>query len=218
MRPFRCHVTILNTIDNLGKFDLMKSSNNDRSKPSSVDGNKVEEDLRKENESNDQEKKDNVNSTNNVNTISLTIRTASINKVNDVGKNIIIKLLFNLNMPALKDVSTFDFSRDDEDDDVVDGMNDLDTTIQVSPTPTTRIHKDHPHNQVIRDNGFQRGKIDKTLFVKRHKGDILLVQVYVDDIIFGSTKKELCLAFEKLMHEKFQMSSRENLHSSWDKK
>ncbi|GKD31200.1 putative ribonuclease H-like domain-containing protein, partial [Tanacetum coccineum] len=57
------------------------------------------------------------------------------------------------------------------------------------------------------DNGFQRGKIDKTLFIKRHKGDILLVEVYVDDIIFGSTKKELCFAFEKLMHVKFQMSS-----------
>ncbi|GKD36583.1 uncharacterized mitochondrial protein-like protein [Tanacetum coccineum] len=57
------------------------------------------------------------------------------------------------------------------------------------------------------DNMFQRGKIEKTLFIKRHKGDILLVQVYVDDIIFGSTKKELCFAFEKLMHEKFQMSS-----------
>ncbi|GKD29184.1 putative ribonuclease H-like domain-containing protein, partial [Tanacetum coccineum] len=57
------------------------------------------------------------------------------------------------------------------------------------------------------DNGFQRGKINKTLFIKRYKGDILLVQVYVDDIIFGSTKKELCIAFEKLMHEKFQMSS-----------
>ncbi|GKA90215.1 uncharacterized mitochondrial protein-like protein [Tanacetum coccineum] len=40
-----------------------------------------------------------------------------------------------------------------------------------------------------------------------HKGDILLLQVYVDDIIFGSTKKELCFAFKKLMHEKFQMSS-----------
>ncbi|GKC22660.1 putative ribonuclease H-like domain-containing protein, partial [Tanacetum coccineum] len=38
-----------------------------------------------------------------------------------------------------------------------------------------------------------------------HKGDILLVQVYMDDIIFGSTKKELCNAFEKLVHEKFQM-------------
>ncbi|GKB27319.1 putative ribonuclease H-like domain-containing protein [Tanacetum coccineum] len=57
------------------------------------------------------------------------------------------------------------------------------------------------------DNEFQRGKIDKTLFIKRYKGNILLVQVYVDDIIFGSTKKELCNAFEKLMHEKFQMSS-----------
>nr|GEY78832.1 hypothetical protein [Tanacetum cinerariifolium] len=52
-----------------------------------------------------------------------------------------------------------------------------------------------------------RGKIDKTLFIKRYKGDIFLVQVYVDDIIFGSTKKELCNAFERLMHEKFQMSS-----------
>ncbi|GJS65468.1 putative ribonuclease H-like domain-containing protein [Tanacetum coccineum] len=52
------------------------------------------------------------------------------------------------------------------------------------------------------DNGFQRGKIDKTLFIKRHKGDILLVQVYMDDIIFGSTKKELCIAFEKFTEAK----------------
>ncbi|GJU01046.1 putative ribonuclease H-like domain-containing protein [Tanacetum coccineum] len=57
------------------------------------------------------------------------------------------------------------------------------------------------------DNGFQRGQIDKTLFIKRVKSDILLVQVYVDDIIFRSTKKELCIVFEKLMHKKFQMSS-----------
>nr|GFC84911.1 putative ribonuclease H-like domain-containing protein [Tanacetum cinerariifolium] len=39
------------------------------------------------------------------------------------------------------------------------------------------------------------------------KDDILLVQIYVDDIIFGSTNKDLCKAFEKLMKEKFQMSS-----------
>ncbi|GJX31149.1 putative ribonuclease H-like domain-containing protein, partial [Tanacetum coccineum] len=57
------------------------------------------------------------------------------------------------------------------------------------------------------DNGFHRGKIDQTLFIKKQKGDILLVQVYVDDIIFGSTNKELCTEFEKLMHDKFQMSS-----------
>ncbi|GJU88538.1 putative ribonuclease H-like domain-containing protein [Tanacetum coccineum] len=39
-------------------------------------------------------------------------------------------------------------------------------------------------------NGFQRGKIDQTLFIKRQQGDILIVQVYVDDIIFGSTNKD----------------------------
>ncbi|GJV90490.1 putative ribonuclease H-like domain-containing protein [Tanacetum coccineum] len=55
------------------------------------------------------------------------------------------------------------------------------------------------------DNEFQRGKIDKTLFIKRFVGDF--TQVYVDDIIFGSTKKEMCNAFENLMHEKFKMSS-----------
>nr|GEX26137.1 putative ribonuclease H-like domain-containing protein [Tanacetum cinerariifolium] len=57
------------------------------------------------------------------------------------------------------------------------------------------------------ENGFQRGKIDQTLFIKWQKGDILLVQIYVDDIIFGSTNKDLCKAFEKLMKDKFQMSS-----------
>nr|GEV05442.1 hypothetical protein [Tanacetum cinerariifolium] len=57
------------------------------------------------------------------------------------------------------------------------------------------------------DNGFHKGQIDKTLFIKRHKDDILLVQVYVDDIIFGSTKKELSTKFEKLMRDKFQISS-----------
>nr|GEW55034.1 putative ribonuclease H-like domain-containing protein [Tanacetum cinerariifolium] len=59
----------------------------------------------------------------------------------------------------------------------------------------------------ILENGFQRGKIDQILFIKKQKGNILLVQVYVDDIIFGSTNKDLCKAFEKLMKDKFQMSS-----------
>ncbi|GJX43747.1 putative ribonuclease H-like domain-containing protein [Tanacetum coccineum] len=56
-------------------------------------------------------------------------------------------------------------------------------------------------------NGFRRGIIDKTLFIKKDTGDILLVQVYVDDIIFGSTNKSLCDEFEGLMHKRFQMSS-----------
>nr|GEY70922.1 retrovirus-related Pol polyprotein from transposon TNT 1-94 [Tanacetum cinerariifolium] len=57
------------------------------------------------------------------------------------------------------------------------------------------------------ENGFQRGTIDQTLFIKKQKRDILLVQIYVDDIIFGATNKDLCKSFEKLMKDKFQMSS-----------
>ncbi|GJV17460.1 retrovirus-related pol polyprotein from transposon TNT 1-94 [Tanacetum coccineum] len=57
------------------------------------------------------------------------------------------------------------------------------------------------------ENGFRRGTIDKTLFIKKIKNDILLVQVYVDDIIFGSTKESLSTDFEQLMHKRFQMSS-----------
>ncbi|GJX13399.1 uncharacterized mitochondrial protein-like protein [Tanacetum coccineum] len=101
----------------------------------------------------------------------------------------------------------------------------------VPTTPHTRIHKDHPIKHVIGnvqlfvqtrrmktsypEQGFLRfedpdhpdkvlrGKIDQTLFIKRKQGHILLVQIYVDDIIFGSTKKELCDEFEKLMKDKF---------------
>nr|GEX26269.1 putative ribonuclease H-like domain-containing protein [Tanacetum cinerariifolium] len=56
------------------------------------------------------------------------------------------------------------------------------------------------------DNGFYRGQINQTLFIKKQKGDILLVYIYVDDIIFGATNKALCKSFEKLMKDKFQMS------------
>ncbi|GJZ28329.1 retrovirus-related pol polyprotein from transposon TNT 1-94 [Tanacetum coccineum] len=360
MTPFWYPVTILNTINHLGKFDgkadeesekfepyrnhdditnlfrgssnifkqsvvafnpnevhslmVLQSSHDDEFKPSCDNGKKVDEDPRKHSKCNDQEKEDNVNSTNNVN-------AASTNKVNAVGRKTSIKLPFDPNMPALEDVSIFDFSINDEDDGAEADMNNLDTTIQVSPIPTTRIHKDHPLDQVIGDlqsatqtrkmlkkleehgfvrytqeeginydelfapvarieairlflayasfkdfvvyqmdvksaflygkieeevyvcqppgfedpdfpdrvykvekalyglyqaprawyetlstylldNEFQRGKIDKTLFIKRHIGDILLIQVYVDDIIFGSTKKELCNAFEKFTEVK----------------
>nr|GEV15233.1 putative ribonuclease H-like domain-containing protein [Tanacetum cinerariifolium] len=123
-----------------------KSSDNDGFKPSSDNGKKVDEYSREECECNYQEKednvKDNVNSTNNVNTVSSTVNAASTNEDNE--------LPFDPNMPALEDVSTFNFSSDDEDDGAMANINNLDTTIQV--------------------------------------------QVYVDDIIFGSTKKELLRA------------------------
>nr|GFB31208.1 hypothetical protein [Tanacetum cinerariifolium] len=143
IRPFGCPATILNTIDHLGKFDDPKSSHDDGSKPLSDDGKKVDEDPRKENKCNDQEKEDNVNSTKNVNTVSSTVNVAGINEYNE--------LLFDLNLPALEDVSIFNFLSDDEDDGIVADMNNLDTTIQVSHVLTTRIHKDHALDQVIGD-------------------------------------------------------------------
>ncbi|GJW58936.1 putative ribonuclease H-like domain-containing protein [Tanacetum coccineum] len=54
---------------------------------------------------------------------------------------------------------------------------------------------------------YKRGTINKTFFIKKDKKDIMLVQVYVDDIIFGSTRKSWCDEFEALMKGRFQMSS-----------
>ncbi|GKB47264.1 retrovirus-related pol polyprotein from transposon TNT 1-94 [Tanacetum coccineum] len=55
-------------------------------------------------------------------------------------------------------------------------------------------------------NKFTRERIDNTLFIYKSKGDVLLVQVYVDDIIFDSTSYKLCKQFEKLMTKKFEIS------------
>nr|GEX66427.1 retrovirus-related Pol polyprotein from transposon TNT 1-94 [Tanacetum cinerariifolium] len=54
--------------------------------------------------------------------------------------------------------------------------------------------------------GFSKGSIDPTLFITKHREDVLLVQIYIDDIIFGSTNSKLSKQFEKLMHSKFEMS------------
>nr|GEX18297.1 hypothetical protein [Tanacetum cinerariifolium] len=59
----------------------------------------------------------------------------------------------------------------------------------------------------LEKSGYRRGAIDKTLFIKKDKKDIMLVQVYMDDIIFGSTKKSWCDEFEELMKNRFQISS-----------
>ncbi|GJS16529.1 putative ribonuclease H-like domain-containing protein [Tanacetum coccineum] len=56
-------------------------------------------------------------------------------------------------------------------------------------------------------NEYRRRTINKTRFIKKDKNDIILVQVYVDDIIFGSTKRSWCDEFEALMKSRFQMSS-----------
>ncbi|GJR30428.1 putative ribonuclease H-like domain-containing protein [Tanacetum coccineum] len=181
-------------------------------------------------ECNDQRRKIIVTAINNVN-------AASTNEVNVVGGKTSIELSFDPNMPALEDYSIFDFSRNDEDDGAMADMNNLDTTIQVSPNPTTRIHKDHPLDQgthkkkgltmmkslpllqelkqflayaSFKDfvvyqmdvkSAFLYGKIEEEVYVCQPPG--------FEDPDFPDRvyKKELCNAFEKLMHEKFQMSS-----------
>nr|GEZ18543.1 hypothetical protein [Tanacetum cinerariifolium] len=84
------------------------------------------------------------------------------------------------------------------------------TTITASPTPTLRIYKDHPKSQIIGPVYTliqTRNKSKKTLFIRRQGGDFILLQVFVDDIIFGSSNPHLCREFEAFMHEKFQMSA-----------
>nr|GEU84587.1 hypothetical protein [Tanacetum cinerariifolium] len=213
MRPFGCLVTILNTIDHLGKFDEgffvryslnskafrvfnsrtkiveetlhirfsentpnnvgsrpnwlfnidaltkvinyqpvvagtqsngnagVKDNNNAEPKSSQDAGFKPSNDVGKKN--------DGVNCTNRVNVVSSTVNAAS-NEVNAVGRKSSIKLPDDPNMPELEDISIFEYSNEDVFGVEAD-LNNLESTFQVSPIPTTRIHKDHPIEQVIRD-------------------------------------------------------------------
>jgi hypothetical protein len=56
------------------------------------------------------------------------------------------------------------------------------------------------------DNGFRIGKANSTLFTRRMGKDLFVCQIYVDDIIFGSTNKSFCDEFSKIMTDRFEMS------------
>ncbi|GKE55849.1 putative ribonuclease H-like domain-containing protein, partial [Tanacetum coccineum] len=114
-------------------------------------------------------------------------------------------------MPDLKDTGIFSDTYDDEDVGAEADLNNLETTMNVEKALYGLHQAPRAWYETLfaylLENGFRRGTIDKTLFIKKDKGDILLMKVYVDDIIFRSTKKSLCTKFESLMHKKFQMSS-----------
>ncbi|KAJ9567563.1 hypothetical protein OSB04_003529 [Centaurea solstitialis] len=61
-------------------------------------------------------------------------------------------------------------------------------------------------SQFLVESGYSKGKIDNTLFIKREGEHIMLVQIYVDDIIFGSTCPNFCDIFSKLMMTRYEMS------------
>ena len=64
-------------------------------------------------------------------------------------------------------------------------------------------------SQFLLKNGFSRGKVDNTLFIKHRNNDLFLVQIYVDGIIFSATSLSLCDEFSELMQKEFEMSMME---------
>nr|GEU84245.1 hypothetical protein [Tanacetum cinerariifolium] len=200
MRPFRCLVTILNTIDHLGKFDgkvdegffVGYSLNSKAFRVFNSRTMIVEENLHiraSESTSNVVGSGpdwlfdiDALTRTMNYEPIVTGTQSNGLQSSHDDGskpscddrkkvdedprkESEYNELLFDPNMPALEDVSTFNFLSDAEDDDAMADMNNLDTTIQVSPIPITIINKDHPLDQVIGDlqTSIQTIKMSKNL-------------------------------------------------------
>ncbi|GJY40600.1 retrovirus-related pol polyprotein from transposon TNT 1-94 [Tanacetum coccineum] len=133
----------------------LKDSPDVRFKPSREEEKKDDEHL--ENEDSEvpnteeprvnQEQDESVNSTNNINIVSSIVNTASLED-DVVDENIVYGCVDDPNMPNLEEIV---YPDDDEDVDAKADMTNLDTHILVSPTSTTRIHKDHPLEQIIGD-------------------------------------------------------------------
>ncbi|GJX43871.1 putative ribonuclease H-like domain-containing protein [Tanacetum coccineum] len=131
----KARMETIQTIKGGGKKDVEDPRNEDSEAPS-TDESRV-----------NQENDASVNNTNTINTVSLTVNATSIED-NAVDKNIVYGCVVDLNMPELEDIV---YSDDAEDVGAEAGMNNLDIFMTISPIPTTRIHKDHPIEQIIGD-------------------------------------------------------------------
>ncbi|GJR24956.1 putative ribonuclease H-like domain-containing protein [Tanacetum coccineum] len=94
-----------------------------------------------------QEKDASVNTTNNINIVSLTVNAARIED-NAIDENIVYGCADDPNIPDLEEIGTF---TDAKDDGAEADMTNLDTHISASPILTSKIHKDHPVEQIIGD-------------------------------------------------------------------
>ncbi|GKA99841.1 putative ribonuclease H-like domain-containing protein, partial [Tanacetum coccineum] len=141
--------------DNSGKTRMETDSLDAGFKPSGEEDLKDAEDSGNEDSEipsteeprDNQEKDANVNSTNNINTVSSTINTAGI-KDNATDENKVYGCADDPNMPNFEEIVYLD---DDEDVGAYADVTNLDAYIPVSPIPTTRIYKDHPVEQIIGD-------------------------------------------------------------------
>jgi len=60
-------------------------------------------------------------------------------------------------------------------------------------------------NNFLLSKGYSRGVVDKTLFIRKHASDVILVQVYLVDIIFGSNNNSMCEEFVVAMQGEFEI-------------
>ncbi|GJR67859.1 putative ribonuclease H-like domain-containing protein [Tanacetum coccineum] len=135
-----------------------------------------------------QEQDANVNSTNNINTVSPTVNAADIEN-NVADENIVYGCDDDPNMPNLEEIV---YSNDDDEgvDAKVD-MTNLDTHILVSPTPTTRIHKDHPLEQIIGDIHLAPQTRRMTKNVTEHVEPKKVIQALQDPSWIEAIQEEL---------------------------
>nr|GEW37105.1 retrovirus-related Pol polyprotein from transposon TNT 1-94 [Tanacetum cinerariifolium] len=154
--------------------------------------------------------------------LSVEFEDYSENSSNEVNATDASQLPDDLDMPELDDITY----SDDKNDGAEADLNNLETSITVSPIRTTRIHKDHPVSQIIGDLSSTTQTRSMTRVLKDQGGLLQMFnedfhtcmfacfllqeepkRIYADDIIFGATNKDLCKSFEKMMKDKFQMSS-----------
>ncbi|GJS88315.1 putative ribonuclease H-like domain-containing protein [Tanacetum coccineum] len=134
-----------------------------------------------------QEHDESINSTNNINTVSSTVNTASIED-NVVDKNIVYGCINDPNMPNLEEIV---YSDDDEEVSVEADMNNLATAVLVSPIPTTRVHKDHPLKQIIRDIHSSPQTRRMTKSVTEHVEPKKVIQALTDPSWIEAMQDEL---------------------------